>query len=243
MNELVVSPGKQSENYESLVSSYENAVKDVCKSILEVGNIISKAFDELGEQKWKDWLKDERINLNITQAYKFKAVSKFYQNNLQLTEGIKSIGIEKAYLLTKIEDEKIREDLAGQIIDAEFTVNKTRQIVKELNNNDNNISTEQVIEKFRNLPPQPPVPRSDKETGLINKIKELKGNNKILSKKNEELKAENEKLKARIEELTNNLLEPKVQRKHNNTSRKNDFNSMENTMTKNPNPKRQSVRK
>jgi len=166
-----------------LILSYEQAKKEVAKSIIEVGNAISKALDELGEKKWKKWLKDSRVQLNQTQAYKFIAVSKFFQNNLQLTECIKSTGIEKAYLLTKIEDEKIREEFAGKIIDAEFTVFQTRQVISKIN--DESKSPVEAIKEVKSIP-KLPVDKPDRKTVSIEEFNKLQADyDKLLNEKQE----------------------------------------------------------
>ena len=171
-------------DYETLVLSYEQAKKEVGKSIIEVGNVIDKALKDLGETKWQKWLKDSRVRLNLTQAYKFIAVSKFFQNNLQLTECIKSTGIEKAYLITKIEDEEIREELAGQIIDAEFTVKQTKQAVSIIKN-ENKTPTE-AIETVKTLPKLLAV-RPERKSVPIQEFNNLKAEYEKLLKEKQEL--------------------------------------------------------
>lgn len=121
------------QNYESLVEDYSEAKKNAYKSLLDLAKTISKSLQQLGERKWKTWLKDSRVNLNQTQAYKFVAVAKFHQNNLQLTEGIKNINIEKAYLLTRIKEPEKQTEVAEEIIEANFTVKQTKKAVELIN--------------------------------------------------------------------------------------------------------------
>lgn len=170
--------------YETLILSYEQAKKEVGKSIIVVGNTISQALQELGEKKWTQWLKDERVGLNLTQAYKFITVSKFFQDNIQLTECMKSTGIEKAYLLTKIKNETLREEIAGQIIDAEFTVKQTKQVVSKIQNE--NKSPVEAIEEIKNLPKLPAV-ITERKTVPIQEFNNLKANYEKLLKEKQEL--------------------------------------------------------
>lgn len=121
------------QNYESLVEDYSQAKKNAYDSLLDLAKTISKALQKLGERKWKTWLKDSRVKLNQTQAYKFVAVAKFHQNNLQLTEGIKNINIEKAYLLTRIKEPEKQTEVAEEIIEADFTVKQTKKAVELIN--------------------------------------------------------------------------------------------------------------
>lgn len=129
MNKLQIT----NQNYEILVEDYSQAKKNAYNSLLDLAKTISKALQQLGERKWKIWLKDSRVNLNQTQAYKFVAVAKFHQNNLQLTEGIKNINIEKAYLLTRIKESGKQAEVAEEIIEADFTVKQTKKAVELIN--------------------------------------------------------------------------------------------------------------
>lgn len=122
-----------SQDYENLVDDYSKAKKNAYNSLLDLAKTISKALQQLGERKWKNWLKDSRVNLNLTQAYKFVAVAKFHQNNLQLTEGIKNINIEKAYLLTRIKEPEKQAEAAEEIIEADYTVKQTKRAVELIN--------------------------------------------------------------------------------------------------------------
>lgn len=135
-------------NYEELVDSYIEAKQEACNALLNLANTISLALNNLGERQWKQWLKDSRINLNQTQAYKFVAVSKFHKNNLQLTEGLNNLNIEKAYLLTRIKESERQEEVAPQIIEADFTVKETKTVVKLINDN---VPTEEALKQAKEV--------------------------------------------------------------------------------------------
>ncbi len=189
------------EQYETLVITFLQAKKEASQSFIELGNVISQALSTLGERKWKIWLKDSRVGLKLTQAYKFIAVTKFLKNNIQLTEGLKHTGIEKAYLITKLEDDTAKEELAEKIIDADFTVKQTKQIVSKIKKE--NKTPAQAIEEIKNLPkvsktnPEKiPISTKYKQLqsdydALLKEKKELEEKIKLLSNNNKTIDAKN----------------------------------------------------
>lgn len=177
------------QNYESLVEDYSQAKKNAYNSLLNLAKTISKALQQLGERKWKTWLKDSRINLNQTQAYKFVAVAKFHQNNLQLTEGIKNIHIEKAYLLTRIKEPEKQTEVAEEIIEADFTVRQTKKAVELIN---------------AEVPTEEALKRAKDELNTQRKITPEKVPKELYDK----LKQDYENLLAKYKQLQGNIVQP-----------------------------------
>lgn len=134
--------------YENLVESYIKARNRAGESILEMANICLKAKTQLGTKQWPEWLKDSRINIKKSQGMKFIAVAKNFTEGLQSTGFLNQKGIEEAYLLTRVKDDSIREEVAEEIIDADFTVKQTREVVKKVEKD--KIPIKQAVEEVKN---------------------------------------------------------------------------------------------
>ena len=170
--------------FENLVESYLNARTRAGISILEMASVCLKAKEQLKNKKWAEWLSDNRINLKKTQAKKLIAVAKICRQGGQSTDLLSKKGIEETYLLTKIQDDSLREELAGQIIDAEFTVKQTKQVVSMIQNESK--SPIEAIAEIKNLPKLSAV-RTEKKTVPIQEYNKLKVNYENLLKENQEL--------------------------------------------------------
>jgi hypothetical protein len=120
--------------YENLTEMYINARNRAGASILEMANICLKAKTQLKKKQWLQWLDDNRIGLKRTQAKKLIAIAQNIQGG-QSTDLLNKKGVEETYLITRISDNFIRDELAGQIIEADFTVKQTRQAVKLVSDN------------------------------------------------------------------------------------------------------------
>lgn len=138
-------------NYEELVKKYVQAQKQTQDLLMNYANVIAEAIEQLGKKQWIKWLSDSRVNLQKSQAYKFVALSAHCKNSVQLTGLLKDKQIEKAYLLTKIKEPEKQNEIAGKIIDADFTVKQTKKAVELINND---FSTEQAIEEARKITPK-----------------------------------------------------------------------------------------
>lgn len=170
--------------FENLVESYINARNRAGISIFEMASICLKAKEQLKKKKWFEWLADNRINLKKTQAKKFIAVAKICGQGGQSTDLLNRKGIEETYLITKIEDEKIREDLAGQIIDAEFTVKQTKQVISKVKNESK--TPAEAIKEIKNLP-KLLVVKTERKTVPIQEFNKLKAEYDKLLKEKQEL--------------------------------------------------------
>ena len=115
--------------FENLVDSYVNARSRAGESILEMASVCLKAKEQLKKKMWLEWLEDRRIKLKRTQAKKLIAVANVFYKGGQSTDLLNKKGIEEAYLLTRIKEDSLRDELAGGIIEADFTVKQTRQVV------------------------------------------------------------------------------------------------------------------
>ncbi len=174
--------------FENLVDSYINARNRAGESILEMASVCLKAKEQLKKKKWFDWLEDRRIKLKRTQAKKLIAVAKVFSKGGQSTDLLNTKGIEEAYLLTRIKDDSLRDELAGEIIEADFTVKQTKQVVVKVQ--DENKTPPEAIEEVKNLP----------------KVLSVKQERKIISiEQYNKLKTEYEKLLKEKQDLESKL--------------------------------------
>lgn len=166
----------QTQEFEILAEDCKQAKAKVQNAIIELATVIEKALDTLGEKNWIQWLKDSRVNLNKSQAYKFVAISK-HCKHIQLTGCIKNKQIEKAYLLTTLNDETRRQEMANKIIDADFTVKEVRQAIKYVN--ENNLPADTALEEAKKIVSQPKPKEHSKTVPLEDYKKVLEENEKL----------------------------------------------------------------
>lgn len=108
------------------------------------------------------------------------------------------------YLITKIEDEKIREELAGQIIEAEFTVKQTKQVISKVKNESK--TPAEAIEEIKNIPKLPAV-KTERKTVPIQEFNNLKSEyEKLLNEKQE--------LENRLKNNPPEIQKPKLQKEN-----------------------------
>jgi len=155
---------KQDRTFENLANSYNSAKNNAKDFVLEMANICLKAKEQLHKKKWTEWLKDKRIQLKKSQAKKFVAIAKVFTKGGQSTDLLNAKGIEKAYLLTKIDDDVLRNEFASGIIEANFSVKQTRRAVAIMQNN--NKSPTQAIEEVKNLPKTSAIKQTAKTVPL-----------------------------------------------------------------------------
>lgn len=175
---------KTNKTYEELVNKYLQAKSQAQIALIQYADIIAEALNELKKKKWLEWLSDERIGLNKSQAYKFVALSEHCKKSVQLTGLLKSNQVEKAYLLTKVKDPEYQKELAEQIIDAEYTVKQTKQIVSKVKNE--NKSPSEAIAEVKNHPELPAI-RNERKTVPIEEFNNLKADYEKLLKEKQEL--------------------------------------------------------
>jgi len=169
--------------YEELVDEYLKAKSKAQVALIEYADVIAKALRGLEKRKWIEWLSDERIGLNKSQAYKFVALSEHCKKSVQLTGLLKSNQVEKAYLLTKVKNPEYQKELAEQIIEAEYTVKQTKEIVSKLRNE--NKTPNEAIEEVKNQP-KSASSRPERKTVPIEEFNNLKAEyDKLLREKNE----------------------------------------------------------
>jgi len=170
--------------FENLVESYTKARNRAGASILEMANICIKAKEQLKKKKWFEWLDDNRIRLKRTQAKKLIAIAKVYSQGGQSTDPLYKKGVEEAYLLTRIKDNSIREELSEQVIEADFTVKQIKQAISKVQ--EESKSPLEAIEEVKNLPKLIPV-KQEKKTVSIDEYKRLKAEYEKLLKEKQEL--------------------------------------------------------
>ena len=172
--------------FENLVDSYVNARSRAGESILEMASVCLKAKEQLKKKMWFEWLEDRRIKLKRTQAKKLIAVAKVFSKGGQSTDLLNKKGIEEAYLLTRIEKDSLRDELAGGIIEADFTVKQTRQVVAIVK--DKNKTPIEAIEEVKNLPKLIPD-RQERKTISVEQYNKLKTEYEKLLKEKQDLES------------------------------------------------------
>lgn len=196
--------------FENLVESYLNARNRAGTSILEMASVCLKAKEQLKKKKWFEWLEDSRINLKRTQAKKLIAVAKICKQGGQSTDLLNKKGIEETYLLTKIQDDSTREDLAGQIIDADFTVKQTKQVVSIIQNeNKTPVEAVEKIKEIKNIP-KPPASKPEKKTVSIEAFNNLQTDYEKLLKEKQELENKLQELLKFQKQKIKTMPEPQV---------------------------------
>ncbi|MEI8390440.1 MAG: hypothetical protein WCG23_11225 [bacterium] len=157
-------PTAQEQTFDSLAESYVTARNKFGNSLLEMASVCVEAKEQLKKEgEWLKWLADSRINLKETQAKKFIAIAEHCKKMGQLTDLLNKKGIEETYLLTRISDETARKELAEQIINVDFTVKETRQLVKKVN------ELEPVAEAIEEVKKMKDLPKSEKIKYTINR--------------------------------------------------------------------------
>jgi|GEM_PF-3497590 len=188
--------------YENLTESYINSRNRVGTSILEMAVVCLKAKEQLKKKKFFEWLDDSRIRLKRTQAKKMIAIARSVQGG-QLTDLLNKKGIEETYLIAQIEDTAIRNELAEQIIDTDFTVKDTKMAVSIIKTD--NKSPIEAIEKVKELK------ALSKQTSKI--PKQVVSIEKYNSLKNEyeKLQIEKQELEKKLAKLSENNSMPVTQ--------------------------------
>lgn len=173
--------------FENLVETYISARSRAGVSILEMSIICLRAKEQLKKKKWLEWLEDSRINLKRTQAKKLIAVAKICQQGGQLTDLLNRKGIEETYLLAKIPDDSVREELAGQILDADFTVKQTKQVVSIIR--DENKAPDEAVEMIKEIKnfSKAPTSKQERKTVPIEQFNQLQLDYEQLLKVKQEL--------------------------------------------------------
>lgn len=172
--------------FENLVDSYVNARSRAGESILEMASVCLKAKEQLKKKMWLEWLEDRRIKLKRTQAKKLIAVAKVFSKGGQSTDLLNKKGVEEAYLLTRIKEDSLRDELAGGIIEADFTVKQTKQVVAIVQ--DENKTPTEAIEEVKNLPKALPIPK-ERKTISVEEYNKLKTEYEKLLKEKQELES------------------------------------------------------
>lgn len=151
-----------------------------------MANVCLKAKEQLKKKMWFEWLEDRRIKLKRTQAKKLIAVAKVFSKGGkwgQSTDLLNKKGIEEAYLLTRIKEDSLRDELAGGIIEADFTVKQTKQAVAIVQ--DENKTPLEAIEEVKNLPKALPI-KQERKTISVEEYNKLKTEyEKLLQEKQE----------------------------------------------------------
>ena len=107
------------------------------------------------------------------------------KKSVQLTGLLKNNQVEKAYLLTKIKNpEYQRRKLAEKIIDAEYTVKQTKQIVSKVK--DENESPSEAIELIKNQPVLPVI-KIERKTVPVEEFNRLQADYERILKEKQEL--------------------------------------------------------
>lgn len=120
------------DQYEKLVANYLDFKKAANKNILAMANTILEVKNSFSGKGFEQFLNDSRIRLSSFQANKFIKIANACKSASRLAKLFEKEGVEKAYLLSKIEDEKTRNQLIDKIIDVPFTVKETKKLVDKV---------------------------------------------------------------------------------------------------------------
>lgn len=180
------------EIFEKLKSDYIEARNNVGYHLLKLTLIVLEANKKLSKRSWSRWLKDPKINIKHTQAKKLIAIAMKCKNNGQLTDHLNKNGIEKTYLICQMKDDATRNNLAEQIIDADFTFKQTKEVIKKVE--DEKLPAEQAIQVVKSQPKNA-INKSEKTTVSIETYQKLKTDYDALLKEKENLEKQLEELK------------------------------------------------
>lgn len=170
------------EIYEKLVSSYIESRNNSGFHFLKMSLIVLEAKNKLSKRIWNKWLKDIRVKLKSTQAKKLVVIAQHCQNDSQLTDLLNKEGIEKTYVVCRIEDKTKREELAETIIDAQYTVKQVQLVAQKMENE--NKPAIQAIEEIKN---QPKAVNPIKKTVPVEQFNKLKTDYELLLKEKQRL--------------------------------------------------------
>lgn len=99
-------------------------------------NLIELVNGIMSTNNFNNIIKNQSVQLGKTQAIKYIEsyiyVNKKFQKN-QSTENVLKLGIEKLYIITKLEDTKKQEKLEQFILDKNISVKKLSRLVEILN--------------------------------------------------------------------------------------------------------------
>lgn len=171
---------------------YIEARNNVGFHLLKLALIVLEANKKLNNRSWKRWLKDPKVNLKNTQAKKLIAVALKCRNNGQLTDLLNKEGIEKTYLVCQIKNDAIRNNVSEQIIDVDFTVKQTKEVIQKVEKE--NIPTQKAIEAVKNQTKKTVI-RSERKTISIEIYEKLKNAYELVLAEKQELEKLVNKLK------------------------------------------------
>ena len=172
------------DNYEIYVNKVNNERNKIFVSFLTIGEICLEAKETLGNKTWEKWLNDGRVNIQLSQARKYIAVYKQYNEKKQSTVFFENNNIEHLYLLTRIKDNDRRIEAENLVEKGKLSVKQTRNLIKVLKK-DKDISCQEAIEKINNAPEKPQ--KEKPQMVSIEKYNELKKKYEALLQEKKEL--------------------------------------------------------
>lgn len=124
---------------------------DTEKNFLKIGRNLLEILNDHTTKEHIIWaLEQNKTDLKFTQAFKYMEAYNYCNRKFQLnlsTEESMKLGIEKLYLLTRLEDETKQEKLERFVLDKNLTVKQLQKLVEILNNKNNEIKLAQEFEE------------------------------------------------------------------------------------------------
>ena len=131
--------GNQHRNKEELKNSIIDLKKDSTNNFLKIGrNLLESIEGEVLTKSFDDFVNNEEIQIKKSQAIKYIETYNYCNykfKNAQPTDESIKLGIEKLYLVTKLEARENRERLEKFISDKKLTVKQLAKLVEVLNGN------------------------------------------------------------------------------------------------------------
>lgn len=196
---------------------YEETANKICKikekdmvNFIEIGKnllVFKEAYQKQGESYLRRFLNDPRVKIGRTQANKYMAVAQFYANkedNCQLTDSFKKLGIEKICLIMQVKNVEYHKDLEIFIYKRKLSVSQLKEIIYDFNTIENlkfseaknrYYLREQMRRKYTPWNDKLFPPQKKTESHYKTMYEHLYAEKEVLEEENEKLKKEIELLK------------------------------------------------
>jgi hypothetical protein len=134
---------------EHLANSYLKVKTQEGDCTLRLAELVDEATSRLRGNALKVWFKDSRVNLKATQARKLKSVYHYSKTNAQSTELFQNEGIEKTFILSKLEDSQLRDELTNFLLKTTLSSRDLTKLIQIISSD--KLEIEVAFEKLQEL--------------------------------------------------------------------------------------------
>lgn len=132
---------KNASNFEECADKIADLKTGRFNDLLKIASILYAFQNSLSESDSKNFaelLKDKRVKLNKSQGYKYVEVYKFCIDKKEIFQSagkIHELGIEKIYLISKLNNKNQQNDLINHLSEEKLSVTQLKYVIEILNQN------------------------------------------------------------------------------------------------------------